>query len=135
MQVPASDIDTVLNRALGEFVRRIKSRRYGLSGQPREGVHTRGGEPNERHVSAAVRRRVYVRDHGQCTYVDPKGHRCTKKHHLVYDHILPIARGGLTTASNLRLLCPEHNQMEADRVLGEAFMRGRRERGGAAIRH
>ena len=37
-----------------------------------------------------------------------------------------LARGGLTTASNIRLLCRTHNQYEAERALGAGFMNGKR---------
>jgi 5-methylcytosine-specific restriction endonuclease McrA len=129
LDIPASDVDRVLHRALSDLVQRIKGRRYGLSDQPRDHATGRAGKVNERHVPAAIRRKVHARDGGRCTFVDERGCRCPKVHNLVYDHIQPIARGGLTTASNLRLLCPEHNQMEADRVFGDAFMKGKRERG------
>jgi 5-methylcytosine-specific restriction endonuclease McrA len=132
MHIPPSDLDTVLNRALAELVQHMKGRRYGLSEHPRDNVRLRGGVPDERRIPAAIRRRVYERDGGRCTFVDPNGRRCSRVHDLVYDHIQPLARGGITTASNLRLLCSAHNQMEADRLLGATFMEGKRERGGEA---
>jgi hypothetical protein len=44
---------------------------------------------------------------------------------LEFDHIKPIARGGITTATNLRLRCRPHNQYEARQVMGDAFMEGK----------
>jgi Holliday junction resolvasome RuvABC DNA-binding subunit len=39
-----------------------------------------------------------------------------------------VARGGESTASNVRLLCRAHNQFEAEQVFGQAFMEGKREK-------
>jgi 5-methylcytosine-specific restriction endonuclease McrA len=54
--------------------------------------------------------------------------RCSETHLLELDHILPIARGGQSTVDNLRVRCRAHNQHEAERVFGVAFMRAQRER-------
>jgi hypothetical protein len=35
---------------------------------------------------------------------------------------VPLARGGVSTVSNLRVLCDFHNQLAARRVFGEAWM-------------
>ena len=37
-----------------------------------------------------------------------------------------LARGGDSTASNLRLRCPAHNPFEAERAYGAAFMENKR---------
>jgi len=42
------------------------------------------------------------------------------------DHVVPVAKGGATTLKNLRLLCPAHNQYEADRTFGAGFMAEKR---------
>jgi hypothetical protein len=47
-------------------------------------------------------------------------------------HITPIARGGTSTAANLRLRCRAHNQLEAERTFGRGFMDARREGARAA---
>ncbi|HEU4366151.1 MAG TPA: HNH endonuclease signature motif containing protein, partial [Candidatus Krumholzibacteria bacterium] len=57
-----------------------------------------------RHVPAAVRDEVFVRDEAQCTYVAPGGTRCESRHALEIDHIRPFAAGGTHDPSNLRLL-------------------------------
>ncbi len=72
----------------------------------------------QRHVAACVRDDVFTRDQGQCTYVGATGKRCSSTHALQIDHIEPIARGGVSTPPNLRLLCAYHNRLEAGRILG-----------------
>ena len=73
-----------------------------------------------------MRRAVWVRDEGQCTFAGESGHRCAEKRGLEFDHIEPVARGGRSTTDNLRLRCRAHNQYEAERVYGAAFMEGKR---------
>ena len=59
-----------------------------------------------RAIPAAVKREVWQRDAGRCRYVDPHtGRRCTSRHLLQIDHVLPYALGGCSDPANLRLLC------------------------------
>ncbi|RYZ97131.1 MAG: HNH endonuclease [Proteobacteria bacterium] len=68
-----------------------------------------------RYVTPKLEAHIWQRDEGQCTHTNPLNHgRCQETHFLEVDHIVPFARGGLTTAKNLRLLCRRHNQMHAD---------------------
>ena len=71
-----------------------------------------------RYVPKAVKREVFARDNGQCCFVAPDGTRCCERKHLQFDHIHPFAKGGLTQTSNLRLLCPAHNRLMAEREFG-----------------
>jgi 5-methylcytosine-specific restriction endonuclease McrA len=129
--MPSRDVDAVLNRALQDLVARLKSRKFGASSGARATSPRRGGRPDERRIPAALRRAVSQRDGGRCTFVGTNGHRCEARARLEFDHVTPIASGGLTTAANLRLRCRAHNQHEAERVFGAAFMRGKREAAGA----
>jgi 5-methylcytosine-specific restriction endonuclease McrA len=81
-----------------------------------------------RRIPTRVRDEVWVRDGRRCTYVGTNGRRCRSRTHLHIDHIVPVSCGGGSTASNLRLLCAAHNQIEADRVLGADFMQRFRKR-------
>ena len=67
-----------------------------------------------RTIPAAVRRHIWIRDGGRCTYRDPESGRCCGSMHLVQiDHVQPYAMGGAASVENLRLLCGAHNR---DRV-------------------
>ena len=78
----------------------------------REPVHSRHQSPPRRHIPAAVRRHVWLRDGGRCCYRDPlSGRRCTSSHLLQIDHLLPVAQGGGPGPSNLNLLCAAHHRM------------------------
>ena len=74
-----------------------------------------------------VRRAVWARDGGQCTFESDTGHRCACRRGVELDHVRPVAKGGESTEDNLRLRCRAHNQYTAEREFGAAFMRGRRE--------
>ncbi|MCY4375891.1 MAG: hypothetical protein OXC31_19215, partial [Spirochaetaceae bacterium] len=64
-----------------------------------------------RAIPAAVRRQVWQRDGGCCTYVDRQtGRRCTSRHRIEMDHILPYALGGGADPVNLRLRCRAHHR-------------------------
>ena len=101
-----------------------------------ESAEARVSEPDEqsvsegRYIPAAIRRAVWRRDRGRCTYVSPDGRPCGSRWQLELDHVHPVALGGETSMSNLRLLCRAHNQLLAEVKLGAAFMAGKREGSG-----
>ncbi len=64
-----------------------------------------------RYISAPVRREVWRRDGGCCSYVDPhSGRRCGSRFLLELDHIVPFALGGSAEPGNLRLHCSAHHR-------------------------
>ena len=76
-----------------------------------------------RRIPRSVKEAVFKRDCGQCCYTAPDGVRCTSRHYLQIDHIVPFATGGKTELSNLRLLCPAHNRLMAERHFGREFIK------------
>ncbi len=94
-------------RGLGRSLRRQRRRSRG--------VYQRAPIP------AAVRRRVYARDHHTCQYCGRGEGRGVQ---LVIDHIYPVARGGTNDIRNLITACAACNAAKGARVLGdEAAMR------------
>jgi hypothetical protein len=71
-----------------------------------------------RHLPARVRREVWERDGGQCSYVDEEGRRCQSRHFLEFDHRVAHALGGPPTVENIRLRCRSHNILAAEQVFG-----------------
>ena len=64
-----------------------------------------------RYIPAPVRRAVWRRDGGCCSYVDPhSGRRCGSRFLLELDHIVPFALGGSAEPGNLRLHCSAHHR-------------------------
>ena len=70
-------------------------------------------------LPSSVRRAVWARDGGRCSFIGPEGIRCESRRMLEIDHRKPRALGGPDTIDNLRLLCRPHNDSERRRMLGE----------------
>ena len=158
-EVASDDVAGVLDRALDQLIAVLEKRKHGLHRKRRaaqaaaQGLvvaeHTdtpvahaarptprvAGPKPcRPRYVSGQVRAEVYQRDQGRCTFVGERDDRCGSRHALEYDHITPVADGGPSTVANLRLLCPAHNQLEAERRFGACFMQGKRASRGRTLR-
>jgi hypothetical protein len=72
-----------------------------------------------RYIPAVVRREIFQRDGGQCSFVDAvSGRRCPERRHLQVDHIQSWACGGPNDPDNLQLLCRAHNMMRARDTFG-----------------
>jgi 5-methylcytosine-specific restriction endonuclease McrA len=125
--VPSGDVAEVFGRALDTLIVQLERRKTGATTRPQR-LRPRSGR-NQRHIPAHVRRAVWERDGGQCTFVSEAGHRCKARRLLEYDHVDPVARGGEATVGRMRLRCRAHNQYEAERVFGAAFMRRKRGEG------
>jgi hypothetical protein len=70
-------------------------------------------------LPVSLKREVWKRDQGRCSYVDEKGEKCRSQHFLEVDHLWPVALGGENRIENLRILCRAHNQRSAVRVFKE----------------
>ena len=65
-----------------------------------------------RYIPATVKREVWRRDQGCCSYVDrDSGRRCGSRYRLEIDHIVPFALGGSAEPGNLRLRCEAHHKL------------------------
>lgn len=77
-----------------------------------------------RNIPARLRREVWRRDRGRCSYLSADtGRRCASQFGLEFDHIQPVSLGGLSLPSNLRLLCRNHNAHAAVKELGVGLMK------------
>jgi hypothetical protein len=123
--VPTGELAQVLDRALDALIARLEQRKFAAAARPRPRRNRATG--NGRHMPAAVRRAVWERDGGRCTFVSAAGHRCEARTRLEFDHVEPVACDGRTTAGNLRLRCRAHNQYAADYRFGAGFMSRKRE--------
>jgi len=127
--VPSGDLAEVLKRALGAYVKQLERRRFAATDTPRP--RRRRKPANDRNIPAHVKRAVWRRDGGRCTFVGPTGRRCNARRFLEFDHIEPVARGGQASIAGMRLRCRVHNQLEAERVFGKDCMDAKREDGRA----
>jgi hypothetical protein len=77
-----------------------------------------GARRRSRHIPAAVRRTVFERDCGCCTFVDERRLRCRETRGLELHHRQPFAKQGTHSASNVTLYCQAHNALPAERDFG-----------------
>lgn len=72
-----------------------------------------------RYIPASVKRTVWQRDDGRCSFRFEEGNICGSKEGLEFDHVRPFAKGGRSeSARNVRLLCRLHNRMASEFVFG-----------------
>jgi hypothetical protein len=116
---PAESVDASRSTAERESAR--KSDTVSESGQQSE-VESKSPRRRGRHVPAAVRRAVFERDEGRCSYADVSGQRCAETRRLELHHLKAFARGGDHTADNLTLRCHAHNALAAEEDLGKEFI-------------
>jgi len=98
--LPGADLAQILDDALKLAIAQREKRKLAATDQPR----TPRASANPRTVPAHVRRDVYARDDGRCTFVSDDDHRCESRSHLQFDHIEPVARGirGRSMTASLR---------------------------------
>jgi hypothetical protein len=126
--VPSGDIAQVLDRALDALITQLEKSKFGATRRPRPESGVRPNPAtNPRYVPAQVKRAVWERDQGQCTFVGETGHRCCSRRFLEFDHVDPVARGGRASVERIRLRCRAHNQYEAERAFGAGFMKAKRD--------
>jgi hypothetical protein len=114
-RIPSGDLLQVFNWMLD-----LANRELDKTPKPR--LNRRTGSANPRYISTDIKQVVRERDGDRCTFVSDTGRRCSARTFLEYDHIVPVARGGLATAENLRLRCPAHNRYAAECQFGTEFM-------------
>ncbi len=73
-------------------------------------------------IPAAVKRAVWARDQGRCSWPLDGGGCCGSKLRLELDHIVPWAEWGGEQEANLRLTCSAHNRLAARQAFGERVM-------------
>ena len=119
---PEADLAAVIEEAVTEKLERLESKRFGKAKSPRKSVDETDTLPSSRYIPAPVKRAVYDRDQGQCSYVDPNGRRCTERHRLEFHHRKPFGRGGDHSVVNIQLACRTHNGYFAERDYGKEVM-------------
>jgi hypothetical protein len=92
----------------------------------RKGIGTRrpkGPRPSKReHVPAHVLAAALERAGRCCEWKLASGGVCGSRRRLQPDHIRPLALGGISDLSNIRILCTFHNLLAARGVFGDGWM-------------
>ncbi len=120
--VASGDIPAVLELALDALTAAKEKQKFAVTSRPRQHRPEDKATSQGRHIPAHVRRAVLEREGGCCTFKSDRGTVCGSQRGLHFDHIVPFARGGESTAENLRLRCAPHNRLEAERQFGRGFM-------------
>ena len=123
-QVPNGDPAAIVARALDALLAQVHKRKAGITDKPR--TRKLDALRLNRGIPAAIRREVWTRDEGCCSFVGEDGHRCGETRGLEFAHAKPWAKGGDHSVDNLCLRCRAHNAWEADRDYGAGFMATKR---------
>jgi hypothetical protein len=115
---PGASAEKVIEAALDLFLAQ-QAKRRGEVKKPQQNPRP---SKNPGHVPAAVRREVWSRDEGKCTWPLDSGGICGSTLRLEIDHVVPRGRGGASTVDGCRLLCAAHNQLAARQVYGDEWM-------------
>jgi 5-methylcytosine-specific restriction endonuclease McrA len=76
-------------------------------------------------LPAALKRHVWQRDGGRCTFVDARGVRCPSTAALEFHHQHAHGLGGPSTPTNLTLRCRAHNRLAAELDFGAELITAR----------
>jgi hypothetical protein len=112
--IPSGDIPQVLDRVLDLAIAALEKQKCGARERPR--AARASADPS--YVPPEAKRILWAKHQARCAI-------CGSARFLEVDHIVPVARGGTSEPSNLRLLCRDCNRAEAARVFGAALVSGK----------
>jgi len=113
-RIPDGDVAAIVDRALTLLLGELHKMKHAAVDRPRPAPQRTS---QGRHIPAAVKRAVWIRDGGRCGFVGAAG-RCSERGLLEYHHVVPFAARGATVVDNLELRCRSHNAYEAERWFG-----------------
>ena len=105
-RLPSGDLANIVESAVDLLIVKVKKERFAAGRKPRPNGKANTAGPCPRPMPASVRRHVYVRDQGRCTFVDEFGNRCPETGMLEFDHIDGWARTHTHDPDRIRLGCP-----------------------------
>jgi hypothetical protein len=114
--VPSGDEEAILDRALTLLLGDLAKKKFSDTNNPRP---SRGTKARARHLAAAVKRAVWVRDLGRCAFIGTSGHRCNERRFLEFHHLDPYALGGEASVDRIALRCRRHNDYEGRLYFGK----------------
>ena len=120
--IPDGDLASIIDAAVSEKLERLEAKRYGKTNKPRKNLEDADTSPGVRGISAAVKRAVWARDRGRCTFIGARGKRCPERHRVEFHHDEPYGLGGGRSVDNVRLACPAHNSYMAELDCGKEKM-------------
>jgi hypothetical protein len=118
---PGASLEDVLEVGLDLILAR-ETKKRALVAKPRPAPPIPTAPANPRHIPAHVRRAVWDRDGGRCSWPLDSGGVCGSTLRLQLDHVVPVALGGVSAVDNLRVTCAFHNDLAARQAFGDAHM-------------
>jgi hypothetical protein len=119
---PSGDAAVVIEAALDLLIARLEKQVLCKTDRPQ----TKPRPSRAGYVPNAVRRAVFARDDGQCTFVDKSGERCPARGFVQIDHRHARGKGGSgKDPTTLRVLCQQHNLLHAEETYGRDYVRQR----------
>ena len=134
-QAPGKSLGELHLQAMKLLVAALEKQKFAVTERPRKApaspraMRAQPQLPRQRgrHIPAEVRRAVFARDGGRCSYVDERGERCRETHCLEFHHRQPFGKRGLHTVENVTLHCSAHNALAAELDFGRVHMAERRD--------
>src|SRR5438128_3927769 len=120
-RIPDGDLTSIFDRALDVLIEQVEKERFATGRKPRPDSRS-VDESSSRHIPDGIKRAVYERAGGRCTFTDADGRRCAETGWLEFDHLDGFARTQVHQVDRIRLLCRAHNQHAAEQTYGRAFM-------------
>ena len=117
--MPGTDLASMLEASVTEKLERLEAKRLGKVKKPRKSLEDADTSPGVRGIPAPVKRFVWARDRGQCTFESSHARRCPERRGLQFHHDDPHGLGGDRSADNVRLLCRVHNLYMAEMDYGK----------------
>ena len=121
-RVPDGNISAILDKALDLLIQEVQKERFAVGRKAGRGSRQEAGNVSSRHIPDAIKRTVYGRDGGRCTFTDERGQRCAETGALEFDHVDGFARTHRHAVDQIRLLCRAHNQYAAEKLYGRALI-------------
>lgn len=116
-------LDRVDPQRKEERLQNRKAKSQSNLAPPAEPAPLKAQKTNPHFIPASVRRQVYLRDQGRCTYRDVvTGKVCGSSFKVEIDHVMPVALGGISHLQNLQSRCRSHNLWEGVVKLGKEAM-------------
>lgn len=114
-RLPNGDPAAIVEHALEVLHAELLKQKAAQVTKPRTGRHR--SDAKGRHIPAFVKREVWRRDQGRCTFRGQDGTTCGSGDGIEFHHVQPYATGGEATAKNIEMRCRAHNGFEWQRHL------------------
>ena len=131
-QIPDGDVAKIVERAIHALLEQARKQKRGAcSARTPVTTPTRTDAPSKRparKIPTAIRRAVWERDRGRCSFKSREGRRCGTRDFLEFHHHVPWARCQQHRESNIHLRCRAHNLHAAELDFGASYMATYRKR-------